>query len=144
MYLPEAVADDYEWRAAGFLLFFGQEAPAQDGFYSQNVKIVCGDKCAPDELGPARAGERDGLNSKSSNTREALVLVAQVSVVGIGKWIGSLDRSAACKCRQFARMRRSRNGIQQGRVDPAENGCVGANAEGQSEHGKQCKCRSPE
>ena len=134
--LPQTVAEDDDGVALRHFVLFRAEGSAEGRAHSQQVEVGLGDELRGDALGLIDAGERHGAGIECGHGFEGAALGAPIEVIGIG-CAAALDFGALHVAPEFHQARRFGIGqrAQNDGIDHAEDGGVGADAEGQRERG---------
>src|SRR5215831_2266762 len=66
-------------------IFISSEGPAELGLDAQHIEIVAGDHKAPDPAILTRVTEVDRRKSIGQQTREHIIVITKVAVIGIGE-----------------------------------------------------------
>ncbi len=140
--LPEAVAHDRHRHVASRLFFVGEEGAALHDPHPQGVEVVGRDQ--PRHRPARRPAVADPHHGQvvGEQGSEHFVAVADIAVVGVGEsppGVG-LRPVAAEEAVEHAVVAAGQGPEQEG-VDEAEHGGVGADAQGQDEHGHRGEAR---
>ncbi len=131
--LPEGMTQHYDFVFAE-LVFVGAEGAAERGANAQNVEVVGRDAHATQQGWLAGAGQGRGPAALGRHVFENLVLLDPVQIVeggdAVGAAVGPLLQHAHDALGIGVGER-----VEQDRVDEAEDGRIGADAEGEGEKG---------
>jgi hypothetical protein len=155
--LPEAVTDDGDGvRIAQFVNLRG-ECPAEDRIYAEYGKIGTADK---DDAASHRFaalsngfdfdGDRLRVTGRRENAGENLIVARELLEFGIGKPIAiAIPKTTPAALRIWIRQKDQPLRVLDGKtaeqhgIDDRENGRVGADAEGKSQHSDNREARAP-
>src|SRR4051794_8955968 len=127
--LPELVTDDDDGERAGLALGGLKGAPHY-GTGAEDVEKVGGDTGGGELLGVAHPGEGESFTCVNGHSGEGLVVVAHVLVGGNRERISGASRGTRAGDEEETSGIGEREGAEEERVDDAEHGGVGSDAEG--------------
>ncbi len=123
-------------RVFARLIFIGRKASSQRRLDSQNIQEISGDQKTLDALRCFQAGKVRAPPTIETHLLEGLILRTPIEVIGhrsfvayySATWLRFPDRDYAIELRKGQR-------LDEQCVDDAEDGAVGANADGQRDDG---------
>src|SRR5882757_925079 len=118
-------------------ILFGKKSTADKGSHSEIVKVIPRNDGALYPLWFSSAPEVEGEHLVGDQTREDLIAVSEVDVAEKRQREGGVVARCAPDLNQFFRPFNAGQRLQEHRLDPGEDGCVGANAQRQRDH--DCK-----
>src|SRR5215467_12091572 len=127
MTLPETIADYHDRRAASFFVVGRNQAAPAKRSKAQNLEIICRSLRCPHPLRLVQASHADRKRAEGSEPGKTLVGGAQVFEIRIRKRKIVQGRAAA-ESHEGVGIRDTGQRVEQRRVDPTEDGAVGADA----------------
>src|SRR5260370_18984306 len=118
-------------------ILFGKKGTADRGCHSEIVKVLPRNDGALNPLWFPSAPEIEGEHMVGDQTREDLIAVSEVKVVEVGQREGGVVARCAPDLDQFFRPFNAGQRFQEHRLDPSEDGRVGANAQRQRDHDRK-------
>ena len=127
---PQLLADHRHRECPGFVaVFFGQKGTATHRPDAQDREVVAGDELAPHRLRVVVVAEVEGVQQRGAEAGNQLQAVAVVPVVAIGsRAVGAVGRNGFNRDEPPGVFDAGNRAHQQ-RIDPAEYGRIGRNAE---------------
>ena len=118
-------------------IFFRQECATQHRFYAEDIEIISRNEITVDALAcvvDRETGDDDAINGQTGEDRVAVTIIFVVRV-GLDGNVGALVGRAV----DFDQLRRifHRERSQHGRIDEAEDRCIGSDAERHGNDGKR-------
>ena len=131
--LPEAMAHHDDRVPSGIFVLFRLEEAAGGGLNSEGTEIVGGDEHPPDALGTRSFTHADGAHAGDADAGDCARAAPGIDVIGPGE--GDLTAVGAVPAdgHQAARIDCGQ-GIEDHGIEPAEDGGIGPDSEGESEN----------
>src|SRR5208282_2845301 len=127
---------DYCYRPSSAPLFFRRkETTAESRVHTEHVEVIRRGQSSINPLRLVGAGKGDEIVVVRQEAGEALSMVTDIQVIKIReRRSGVLTRFSPHHRDQVAGVGHSGDGVEQGGVDPTEDGAVGANAQRQGQY----------
>src|ERR1035441_1939860 len=133
--LPKSRTEKRDVIAPEFVLIAGERA-SEDRLHVQQLEKLGGNHQPPNPFWMIAPGEIEGLASIGRHQLETVVLVGPISEIGIRTHVSGRPVGSRPHTYQLVRIA-IRQWPQQDSFHHTEDGSIGANSQGQSEHGNQ-------